>query len=52
LPRKGKIPRTDEDYNMKPEEGKKITITADMNELTNTELILLIKRTRSRYLHY
>jgi hypothetical protein len=30
---KVKVPRTYEDYDMKSEEGKKITISANMNEL-------------------
>jgi hypothetical protein len=30
---KVKVPRTDEDYDMESEEGKKSTIAADMNEL-------------------
>jgi tellurite resistance-related uncharacterized protein len=33
---KVKVPRTDEDYDMESEEGKK---SADMNELAYTELI-------------
>jgi hypothetical protein len=37
-----KVPRTDEDYDMKPEEGKKLKIDADMNELSYTKLILSI----------
>jgi hypothetical protein len=37
-----KIPRTDEDYDVESEEGKKLTSAADMNELTYNELILLI----------
>jgi hypothetical protein len=37
-----KVPRTDEDYDMELEEGKKITISADMNELSYTVLILSI----------
>jgi hypothetical protein len=36
------VPRTNEDYDMESEEGKKLTIAADMNELTYTELILSI----------
>jgi hypothetical protein len=45
---KVKVPRTDEDYDMESEEGKKLTIAADMNELAYTELILLIDdKTRS-----
>jgi hypothetical protein len=39
---KFKVPRTDEDYDMESEEGKKLTIAADMNELAYTELILSI----------
>jgi hypothetical protein len=39
---KVKVPRTDEDHDMDPEEGKKLTITADMNELAYTELFLSI----------
>jgi hypothetical protein len=39
---KVKVPRTDEDYDMESEEGKKSTIAADMNELAYTELILSI----------
>jgi hypothetical protein len=39
---KVKVPRTDEDYDMGSDEGKKLTIAADMNELAYTELILLI----------
>jgi hypothetical protein len=39
---KVKVPMTDEDYDMDSEEGKKLTIAADMNELAFTELILLI----------
>jgi hypothetical protein len=39
---KVKVPRTDEDYDMESEEGKKLTIAADMNELAYTELILSI----------
>jgi hypothetical protein len=34
--------RTDEDYDMESEEGKKLTVAADMNELANTDLILSI----------
>jgi hypothetical protein len=37
-----KVPRTDEDYDMESEEGKKLTIAADMNELVYTELIFSI----------
>jgi hypothetical protein len=36
---KVKISKTDEDYDMESEEGKKLTIAADMNELAYTELI-------------
>jgi hypothetical protein len=39
---KFKIPRTDEDYDMKLEEGKKLMIVADMIEFAYIELILLI----------
>jgi tellurite resistance-related uncharacterized protein len=39
---KVKVLKTDEDYDMEPEEGKKLTIAADMNELSYTELILSI----------
>jgi hypothetical protein len=39
---KVKVPRTNEDYFMESEEGKKLTISADMNELEYTELILSI----------
>jgi hypothetical protein len=39
---KVKVPRTDKDYDMESEEGKKLTITEDMNELAYTELILSI----------
>jgi hypothetical protein len=39
---KVKIPRTNEDYDMESEEGKKLTIAADMNELDYKELILSI----------
>jgi hypothetical protein len=35
-----KVPRTD--YDMESEEGKKLTIAADMNELAYTDLILSI----------
>jgi hypothetical protein len=37
-----RIPKTDEDYEMESEEGKKLMIAADMNELAYTELILSI----------
>jgi hypothetical protein len=37
-----KVPRTDEDYDMESEEGKKLKVAADMNELAYNELILLI----------
>jgi hypothetical protein len=40
---KVKVPKTDEDYNMESEEGKTLTIIADMNKLAYTELILLIE---------
>jgi hypothetical protein len=39
---KVRVPRTDEDYDMEPEEGKKLTAAADMNDLAYSELILLI----------
>jgi hypothetical protein len=39
---KVKVSGTDEDYDMTSEEGKKLTIAADMNELAYTDLILLI----------
>jgi hypothetical protein len=39
---KVKVPRIDEDYDMKSEERKKLTIGADMDELAYTELILSI----------
>jgi tellurite resistance-related uncharacterized protein len=39
---KVKVPTTDEGYDIESEEGKKLTIAADMNELVCTELILLI----------
>jgi hypothetical protein len=39
---KVKISRTDENYDIESEEGKKLTIAADMNELEYTELILSI----------
>jgi hypothetical protein len=39
---KVKVPRTDEDYDMESEEGKKLTIAADMNKLAYTEIILSI----------
>jgi hypothetical protein len=43
------VPRTDEDYDMESEEGKKLTIADDMNELVYTELILSIDdKTSSR----
>jgi hypothetical protein len=43
------ILRTDEDYDMNSDEGKKLTTAADMNELAYTELILsLDDKTRSR----
>jgi predicted Fe-Mo cluster-binding NifX family protein len=31
-----KVPRIDENYDMESEEGKKLTIAADMNELAYT----------------
>jgi hypothetical protein len=36
------VPKTDENYDMGSEEGKMLTIAADMNEIAYTELILLI----------
>jgi hypothetical protein len=39
---KVKVPRTDEDYDMESEEGKKLAIAADMSEVVYTELILSI----------
>jgi hypothetical protein len=36
---KVKVPRTDEDYDMESEEGKKLKIAVDMNELAYTELL-------------
>jgi hypothetical protein len=39
---KVKVPKTDEDYDIESEEGKKLTISADINELACTELILSI----------
>jgi hypothetical protein len=39
---KVKFPRTDEGYDMESEEGKKLTIATDMNELAYIELISLI----------
>jgi tellurite resistance-related uncharacterized protein len=39
---KVKVPRTDEEYDMESEEEKNLTISADMNELAYTELILSI----------
>jgi hypothetical protein len=39
---KVRIPMTDEDYEVDTEEGKKLRIAADMNELVYTELILSI----------
>jgi hypothetical protein len=44
---KVKVPRTYEDYDMESEEGKKLTIAADMNELAYTELILSIDDKKS-----
>jgi hypothetical protein len=34
------VPKTDEDYDMESEEGKKLPIAGDMNELAYKELIL------------
>jgi hypothetical protein len=42
LLRKFKVSKTDEDYHMESEEGKKLTVAADMNGLAYTELILFI----------
>jgi hypothetical protein len=39
---KVKIPKTDEDYDLESEEGKKLSTEAEMNEFTYTELILSI----------
>jgi hypothetical protein len=39
---KVRIPMTDEDYEVDTEEGKKLRIAADINELAYTELILSI----------
>jgi hypothetical protein len=39
---KVKVPRTGEDYDTESQEGKKLTIVADMSELAYTELILSI----------
>jgi tellurite resistance-related uncharacterized protein len=39
---KVKVPRNDEDYDMESEEGKKLTIAADINELVYAELFLSI----------
>jgi hypothetical protein len=39
---KVKIPKTDEDHDLESEEGKKLSIAAEMNELAYTELILSI----------
>jgi hypothetical protein len=39
---KVRIPMTDEDYEVDTEEGKKLRIAADMNELAYAELILSI----------
>ena len=39
---KARIPKPDEVYDMDSEEGKKLILAADMNELAYTELILLI----------
>jgi hypothetical protein len=37
---KVRILKTDEDYNMDTEEGKRLMVAADLNELAYTELIL------------
>jgi hypothetical protein len=42
-----RIPKTDEYYEMDLEEGQKLTIAADMNELAYTGLILSIDDTTS-----
>jgi hypothetical protein len=39
---KVRIPMTDEEYEVDTEEGKKLRIAADMNELAYTEMILSI----------
>jgi hypothetical protein len=39
---KVKVPRTNENYDLESDEGKKLTLAADMNELAYIELILLI----------
>jgi hypothetical protein len=39
---KNRIPKTDEDYRIDTEEGKRLMIAADLNELAYTELILSI----------
>jgi hypothetical protein len=36
------IPRTDEDYDIKLKERKKLKVATDMNELAYTEIILSI----------
>jgi hypothetical protein len=43
----GKVAKADDDYDMESEEGKKLTIAADMNELVYTELILSIDDKKS-----
>jgi hypothetical protein len=37
-----RIPKTDEDYEMDAEEGKRLMIAADLNELAYTGLICLL----------
>jgi hypothetical protein len=44
---KVRIPKTEEDYSMDSEEGQKLTISSDINELAYTELILSIDDKRS-----
>jgi hypothetical protein len=44
---KVRISKTDEDFEMDMEEGKKLIITTDMHELAYTELILSIDDTTS-----
>jgi hypothetical protein len=45
---KVKVPRTDEDYDIESEEGKKLTIASDINESAYIELIFSIDdKTRS-----
>jgi hypothetical protein len=39
---KVRIPKNDEDYEVDSEEGKKLMIFTDMNELANTKLVLSI----------